>query len=465
LEKLFEQCAESAAGVTGSTVPHQEAGTGSRPSAALQSTFGARELEVKPVTATVARRVCEARHYLHTYPGGAVLNFGVFVGNLMLGVAVLGVGPTNLHRLIKDAKNHEVVCLARLWLDDRLGRNSESRALGVILRMLKRGQTTVRAVVAYSDPLAGHTGTIYRASGFFYLGESRGMPLYKFPDGSVHHSRSLSHSYGTHSRKHFASFGVEVELVRQSPKHTYVALIDQSWQARLTRPVIPIFNERSRLMKIVDLPLGSIQPAAWNPNEMNEAMLAHLRCSIQRFGLVVPLVVRRLGSGRYETIGGAQRLTILKELNLSEASCVVVAAADDEARLLRQTLNHIAGSDNLGLRAQVLREILASIPQEEVLALLPDTAASLQSLSAIGEQSIAQALQYWEQTQKTRLRHLAFQLTNTQFELVEGVLQRLLPLTAGSDARPNKRGTALYLLCLGYLERESSVNSSALEER
>jgi hypothetical protein len=230
----------SAAGVNGSTVPIQGTEAGSNPSAALQTnTFGPKDLVVRPVSAKVARQLCEEKHYLHSFPGGALLNFGVFVGQQLLGIAVLGVGPTNVHRLFKGAKNHEVICLARLWLNDRLERNSESRTLGIILRHLKREQNTVKALVAYSDPLAGHTGTIYRASGFLYLGESVGMPLYKLPDGSVHHSRSLSHSYGTHSRKHFASFGVEVELVQQAHKHTYVALIDPSWQARLTRLVIP----------------------------------------------------------------------------------------------------------------------------------------------------------------------------------------------------------------------------------
>jgi lysyl-tRNA synthetase class I len=126
-----------------------------------------------------------------------------------------------------------------MWLDDRLGRNSESRILGIILRMLRRGQSTIKAVVAYSDPLAGHTGTVYRAAGFLYLGQSVGMPLYKLPDGSLHHSRSLSHSFGTHSREHFRAFGVNVEVVEQTPKHTYVALVDPCWRDRLTRTVIP----------------------------------------------------------------------------------------------------------------------------------------------------------------------------------------------------------------------------------
>ena len=211
-------------------------------------------------------------------------------------------------------------------------------------------------------------------------------------------------------------------------------------------------------MEIVDLPIDSIIASQWNPNEMDWDMLSHLRHSVQRFDLVVPLVVRNAGDNRYETIGGAQRLSILKELCHSEAPCVVGQADDSEARLLGQTLNHVAGSDNLGLRAEVMREILEYKSPEEVLALLPETAESLQALTAIGEQSIAQALKQWEQTQKARLRHLTFQLTDAQLEVVEEVLKRLLPLAAGNDRGPNQRGVALYLLCLGYLDRERSID-------
>ena len=150
-------------------------------------------------------------------------------------------------------------------------------------------------------------------------------------------------------------------------------------------------------------------------------------------------------------------MSILRELGMTTAPCVVVEADDSEARLLGQALNHVAGSDNLGLRAEVMREILEDKSPEEVMALLPETAESLQALTAIDEQTIAQALRQWEQTQKARLRHLTFQLTDAQLEVVEEVLQRLLPLTAGTDVSTNKRGSALYLLCLGFLEREASI--------
>ncbi len=205
-------------------------------------------------------------------------------------------------------------------------------------------------------------------------------------------------------------------------------------------------------MEIVDLPVDSIFPAEWNPNEMDEAMLAHLRCSIQRFGLVVPLVVRSVGSARFETVGGAHRLLAARDLSMASVPCVVIEADDAGARLLGQALNHIAGSDNLGLRAEVLRDVLESMPQEDVMALLPETAASLQALTSIGKQSIAQALQQWEQAQKARLHHLAFQLTDAQLEVVEQALQRLMPTVAIQPESPNKRGGALYLLCQDYLE-------------
>jgi len=230
-----------AGGVAAAQPALQRARGGATPTPALQPTprFGAKDLLVRPIPHKIARRVCEQKHYLRSYPGGAMLAFGVFVGGRLLGVGVLGVGPANIRRLFQEAQGKEVACLARLWLDDRLGRNGESRTLGIILRCLRREQDTIKAVVAYSDPAAGHTGIIYRAAGFLYLGPSQATPLYSLNGGRPRHSRSLSHSFGSHSIKHFKAHGVEVELVEQSAKHTYIALVDPSWRERLARPVLP----------------------------------------------------------------------------------------------------------------------------------------------------------------------------------------------------------------------------------
>jgi hypothetical protein len=231
----------SAASVMDSMALFHKAGPGSNPRAALhpQIQVTPKEIVVKPIPHSIARQICIKNHYLHSYPGGSVLNFGIFSSERLVGVAVLGVGPANLHCLFRDAQGHQVLCLTRLWLDERLGRNSESRALAIILRQLRQHQSLVKAVVAYSDPLAGHNGGIYRAAGFLYLGQSTAMPKYQLPDGSIYHSRSLSHSFGTHSVRHFQSHGVKVALVPQASKFVYVALVDPGWRERLLRPPQP----------------------------------------------------------------------------------------------------------------------------------------------------------------------------------------------------------------------------------
>ena len=229
-----------AASVTESTTLDQSVGPGSTPRAALQ--FGPKDIHVAPIPARIAKQMCNRHHYLGSYPASSHFNLGAFARGMLLGVCVIGCGPAGLKHLFEGAEGAQVACLTRFWLDDRLGRNSESRTLSIIFRQLKKHQNTIKAIVAYSDPAAGHTGIVYRASGLLYLGESVSMPKYRLPDGSVHHSRTLSHWAGTHSLKWFRSHGINVELVPQTPKLTYVALLDPLWRDRLTRPVLPYPN-------------------------------------------------------------------------------------------------------------------------------------------------------------------------------------------------------------------------------
>ena len=44
-------------------------------------------------------------------------------------------------------------------------------------------------------------------------------------------------------------------------------------------------------MKVVDLPLGQLREAPWNPNVMDEAMTRRLRESLSRFGLVASVAL------------------------------------------------------------------------------------------------------------------------------------------------------------------------------
>ena len=206
-------------------------------------------------------------------------------------------------------------------------------------------------------------------------------------------------------------------------------------------------------MELLELPVDFLRPAPWNANAMDAPMVARLRMSVDRFGFIGNLVVRRLDQASYEVIGGNQRLQVLKEMGVKQVPCAVIDLDDAEARLLAQALNNIEGIDDLGLKAELVKEMLRSIPRSEVLELLPDTSDGLKALESIGEADLAEHLQAWEVAQAARLRHFTAQLSSSQLEVVDKAMDQAATRTIGSSSNPNQRGNVLYSLCVEYLER------------
>ena len=195
-----------------------------------------------------------------------------------------------------------------------------------------------------------------------------------------------------------------------------------------------------------------LREAPWNSNVMDDDMRDRLRESISRFGLVENLVVRGLEDG-YEVLGGNQRLQVLRENGVAEVPCTVVAVDDADARLLAQALNRIEGVDDIGIKAQLIRDVLESLPEAEVLKLLPESAESLASLVELRQTDIAEQLQAWEQAQLARLKHYTFQLVPSQVQVVEAAMEKVLAdSTFEQEISPSRRGNALFSLCQWYLE-------------
>lgn len=207
-------------------------------------------------------------------------------------------------------------------------------------------------------------------------------------------------------------------------------------------------------MKIIDISITNLRPALWNPNYMEEAMTEKLRQSMDVYGVVSPLVVRPTGEETFEVLSGNQRLRVLQGMDLKSVSCVVVDLDDTKAMLLAQSLNSIHGEDDLGMKGELLRKVLAEIPDGEVLSLLPETEENLKALSEINQGDLAANLQVWEKARTARLRHMQLQFTSKQAETVEKAISLILPKAKDEQSgNPNARSNAVYLLCKFYLER------------
>jgi ParB family chromosome partitioning protein len=208
-------------------------------------------------------------------------------------------------------------------------------------------------------------------------------------------------------------------------------------------------------VKTVDLPVSQLHEAPWNANRMDAPMMARLKESIRRYGLVQNLVVRKTRLDYYEVLSGNQRLALLRESGAETVPCVIVDLSDADARVLAQALNRIQGEDDLGLKASLLKDILKHLPEEAVMAVLPETSSSLKGLASLGSDTVARYLTTWENTRHARLKHLQFQLTAEQLETVEKALAKVMSRARRIQGdSPNLRGTALYVLCRKLLEED-----------
>ena len=83
--------------------------------------------------------------------------------------------------------------------------------------------------------------------------------------------------------------------------------------------------------------------AEYNPRQLTKEQHAQLKDSIQRFGLVDPLIVNKNKDRDNILVGGHQRLRIAKELGIKKVPCVEVDLSLDQEKELNIRLNKNVG--------------------------------------------------------------------------------------------------------------------------
>jgi hypothetical protein len=116
----------------------------------------------------------------------------------------------------------KVLELRRLCLIDDTPKNAESYFVGKTLRWLKKN-TDWEFVLSYADEEQGHSGVIYRASNFKYLGKTKPGKTLEV-DGKKFHIRTLSmmdRPYGVEINKRYKEGDEDIKIIETLPKNIY----------------------------------------------------------------------------------------------------------------------------------------------------------------------------------------------------------------------------------------------------
>ena len=196
--------------------------------AAVEPILDGPVLTVTNIERKVAQETVVREHYLHRRTSVSYA-MGLWDDEELVGVVPFGTPPSRHLQISACRTNPELVVeLNRLWVDDRMPRNTESWFIARALKLLPP-----LIVVSYADTKFGHWGHMYRAANFFYAGYTdmeRKTPRYDY----------IPWVEGKHTRDAFRNG--YAKRVRRLPKAKYWTLTGDR-------------RERKRLMRLATWPL------------------------------------------------------------------------------------------------------------------------------------------------------------------------------------------------------------------
>ena len=197
----------------------------------------AKDIIVKPIRAQAANNLVKKVHYSGSHTQNSQIHLGVFLNNKLEGAMQFGppIDRRKLLPLVKDTKWHDMIELNRMAFSDVLPKNSESRAMSVAFRLIKKNYPNIEWVVSFADGTQCGDGTIYRAAGFVLTAIKKNSTMLLMPDGTIKADKTLN-DHLTKKSGWWKKNGAKALCGYQL---RYIYFIDKEARKRLTVPELP----------------------------------------------------------------------------------------------------------------------------------------------------------------------------------------------------------------------------------
>ncbi|HNX02173.1 MAG TPA: hypothetical protein PLE33_06015 [Candidatus Cloacimonas sp.] len=122
---------------------------------------------VKPIDNQMAIHYIVREHYLHNFKGDILISFGIYQEEKLSGVLIYGE-CWNVGRFKKIVKG-KFVELLRMHLSDDLPKNSESRAISLTIKCIRKQFPELRHIFTYGDGVKNGIGICYKGANFAFV--------------------------------------------------------------------------------------------------------------------------------------------------------------------------------------------------------------------------------------------------------------------------------------------------------
>lgn len=142
------------------------------------------DYEVRDIPAKDAREFIILHHYSKGCSNTRVYSHGLFKKGRdeLLGVCIW-LPPTKVAaESVNKEKWKQVLSLTRLAVKPDVPKNAATFLMSASIRLIKKDSRFV-SLVTYADDFMGHTGGIYKASNWQYVGHMRGSPRWEDENG------------------------------------------------------------------------------------------------------------------------------------------------------------------------------------------------------------------------------------------------------------------------------------------
>lgn len=263
----------------------------------------AKQLIVKPISATDANRIVRALHYSGKVVNNSQVHLGVFMDGKCGGAMQFGpsLDKRKMLGLVTGTLWNEFIELNRMAFADWLPRNGESRCIGYAMRWIRKQYPWIKWVVSFADGTQCGDGTIYRASGFVLTGIKENNQIWEAPTGEVFKDTSIR-----------PGIGGERELERAAQVFSRTSLTDgRSKQQQQQAKSIVSRTTTTKGGHILETGASSMKvykDAGWKPKAGFQLRYIYFLDPTARERLTVPVLpfneIDKRGAGMYK---GKQR--------------------------------------------------------------------------------------------------------------------------------------------------------------